>query len=186
MEDHGGQSYFSFPNEKWLRGGYQLFLYESGDSSRDFWIWQSLVSESEIGFANHAPAFWSCANKMMTCLLSLADPKDDHGVMPHSLKVTTISAIMSEIAKGNANLSQLAIQGNCSAVAAQDMGNVYSRNLAQHQIFVSNLDLNAHGGNKTAESLTSDLPGIPGENQSGENPRTLKSQGGRPIGCPPF
>ena len=52
-------SHFSFSNEKWLSGGYQLLLEESGDSIRDFWIGRPLIPESEIGFFNQAPAFRS-------------------------------------------------------------------------------------------------------------------------------
>ena len=102
---------------------------------------------------------------MLTCLLFLADRKDDHGVIPHSLKVTTISAIMEEIATGNANLAHLAIQGNYREAAPHDMAQVYSRNLARRRIFVSKLAQNASGGNQTSESLTTDIPEFPEKNQ---------------------
>ena len=105
--------------------------------ARDFWIGQPFVLESEIGFPNQAPAFCPCPNRMMTVPLDLAEFHDDRGIRHHSLKVTTISAIMGEISKGNANLAQLAVQGNYRAGAAQDMEKVYSRNLAQRQIFVA-------------------------------------------------
>ena len=45
---------------------------------------------------------------------------------------------MGDIAKGKANLPQSAAQGNYRAVTAQEMGRVYSRNLAQRQIAFSN------------------------------------------------
>ena len=67
----------------------------------------------------------------MTCLLFQPGRPDGHGIRPHSLKVATISTFPTEVTKGNANLSQLAIQGNYRAVAARDMPKVYSRNLAQ-------------------------------------------------------
>ena len=153
-----GESDFAFSNEKWLSGGYQLFLNDYGDFSRDFWIGQPLISESEIGFFDQSPAFWSCADKMMTYLLFLAEHKDDHAIRPNSLKVTTISTIMEEIAKRNANLSHLAIQGNYRAVAAHDMGKVYSLNLAHRQIFVSNSAQKASEADQSAESLPTDLP----------------------------
>ena len=89
-------------------------------------------------------------------------------VIPHSLKDTTISAIMDEIAKGDANLSHLAIQGNYRAAAAHDMGNAYSRNLAQRKIFLSKLAKKATGGNQTAESLTAELPEFSEKNQGGD------------------
>ena len=94
----------------------------------------------------------------MTCLLLLSDHKDDHVVRPHSLKVTTISAIMEEIVKGSANLPHLAIQGNCRAAAAQNMGKVYSRNLAQRGIFASKFAREASWENQTTEPLTTELP----------------------------
>ena len=94
---------------------------------------------------------------------------------------------MSEIAKGNANLPHLAMRGNYRDVAAQEIGNVYSRNSAQRQIYVSSLAQKAFKENKTAESLTTTPPEISGENQIGENPWTPKSHGGnRPIGISPF
>ena len=124
---------------KWLSEGYQLFLADSGDFCRYFWIGQPIISESEICFPNQDHAFWSCANKMVNILLLLSAYKEDHGIRPHSLKVTTISTLMDEIDKGNENLSHLATQGNYRAAAVQDMGEVYSRNLAQHQISVSEL-----------------------------------------------
>ena len=73
----------------------------------------------------------------MSALLLLSDFHGDRGIRPHSLKVTTIDVLMVGIAKGKANLSQLAFQGNYREVDAQDMGNVYSRNLAQQQISVA-------------------------------------------------
>ena len=44
---------------------------------------------------------------------------------------------MTEVFKGQSNLSQLEIRGNYRAVAAHDMANEYSRNLANRQIFAS-------------------------------------------------
>ena len=73
----------------------------------------------------------------MTYLLEAAGHPEVHGVRPRSLKVTTISALMPEAAKGQADLSQLAIRGYYRAVAAQDMDTVYSRNITQKQLFVS-------------------------------------------------
>ena len=182
-EDHVGESHFAFPNEKWLSYGYRLFLNDSGNCSRDFWIGQPLISESEIGCFNQYPAFWSCANKMMTCLLFLSDRKDDHGARPHSLKVSTISAIMEEIAKGNANLPHLAMQGNYRAATAHDMGKAYSRNSAQRQNFVSKLAQKAPRENPTAESLTTGPPELPGGNQGGDKSLNAEILGGnRPTG----
>ena len=60
-----------------------------------------------------------------------------HGIRPHSLKVTTISALTTEIVKGDGNLAQLSAQENYRAIAAADMGEIYSRNVAQQQLYVS-------------------------------------------------
>ena len=89
-----GASNLAFSNEKWLADGFNLFKQESGDLARDYWIAQPLFMESEAGFSNQAPAFWSCANKMMTFLLERAEFFEEHGIRPHSLKVKTISALM--------------------------------------------------------------------------------------------
>ena len=105
----------------------------------------------------------------MTSLLFQAGHPESHGVRPHSLKVTTISTLMTEVIKGRANLSQLAIQGNYMDVAAQDMANVYSRNLAQRQIFVSRLAQKAFRRNRNVESLTTDPPEIADECQTDKN-----------------
>ena len=70
----------------------------------DFWIGQPLESEGEH-FSPY-PAFWSIASKMVTYLLELAGQPHGRGIRPRSLKVTTISALMAEVAKGQANLSQ--------------------------------------------------------------------------------
>ena len=107
-----GASRYAFSNGKWLRDGFGLFRNDSGDLSRDFWIGRPLTIESELGFPNQDPAFWSCSRKVMTCLLFQADHPEGHGVRPNSLKVTTISTLATAVAKGNANLSQLAIRGN--------------------------------------------------------------------------
>ena len=43
----GGYRFF-FSDEKWLSDGFVLFRNNTGDSPRDFWIGQPLVSESEL------------------------------------------------------------------------------------------------------------------------------------------
>ena len=132
---------------RWLRDGIELFKNESGDLSRDFWIGRALVIESELGFPNQSHAFWSCANKVMPSLLFQAEKPECHWIRPHSQKVTTISTLITAvIIKGQADLSQLAIQGNYGAVAAQDMDKVYSRNLAHQQISVARLPQGAWRG----------------------------------------
>ena len=95
MEDPVGASNFSFSNENWLSAGYIASQENTGVGlSSDFWIGPPSVLESELGFFNQRHAFWSCANKMMSVLLPLADFHEDHGIRPHSLKVTTIAVIM--------------------------------------------------------------------------------------------
>ena len=46
---------------------------------------------------------------MMTILLERANYLEERSIRPRSVKVTTISALMAEIAKGNANLSQFSV-----------------------------------------------------------------------------
>ena len=95
-----GAGKFAFSNENWLGDGLNLFKQETGDLARDYWIGQPLFPESEMDFFNQAPAFWSCANKMMTFLLEREDFYEEHGIRPRSLKVTTISSLMGEFVKG--------------------------------------------------------------------------------------
>ena len=108
--------------------------------------------ESEMGYFSQAPAFWSCADKMKAFLLERADFLEEyHGIWPHSLKVTTISALMGEIAQLKANLAQLAVRGNYRALSAPDMEKTYSRNLAQRLISVSNFAQKSFKGNQNAQ-----------------------------------
>ena len=158
MGDILGARNFSFPSEKWLSDGFVLVRHNAGGHPRDFWIGRHLGWESELGFPIQAHAFWSCANKMMSILLFLAEHPEDHGIRPHWLKVPTIAVLMVGIVKGEANPPQLEARGNYRAATAQDMGKVYSRNLAQQQIFVSKLDQGIPKGNKNGDSLPIDLP----------------------------
>ena len=142
-EDLGGASDYAFSNEKWMLDGYTLFMSHSGSLNRDFWIGQPMYSEIQNGFFNQAPAFWSIANKQMIILLERANFQVvGHGIRPHSLKVTTISSLMTEIVKGKGNLAQLSVQGNYRAITAADMGKIYSRNIAQQQLHVSKFSQN--------------------------------------------
>ena len=138
--------------------------------------------ESEIGFPNQAPAFLSCVDKMMTVLLDLAGLSEENGIRPHSLKVTTISAIMGEIVKRKANLSRLEAQGNYRAVTAQDMGKVYSRNFAQRQIFVSKFAQKSFSENTNADGFPSDIPEFPGKVQGYGDTINLEVHGEKPLG----
>ena len=122
-----GSSRYSFSNGKWLRGGFELVLTDSRNLSRDFWIWKPLLIESELRFPHRPPAFWSFADKVMTCILFQAGRPEGHAIRPNSLKAATISNLTTEFIKGKANFSQLAIQGNYRAVTAHDMAKVYSR-----------------------------------------------------------
>ena len=63
-----------------------------------FWIGHPCVSESK--FHTDAPAFWSCATKMVLPLLSLAKNSEGHGIRPRSLQVTAKSALTAEVVKG--------------------------------------------------------------------------------------
>ena len=65
--------------------------------------------------------------------------------------MTTISALTTEIAKGGGNLAQLSAQGNYRAITAADMGKIYSRNIAQQQLYVSKFSQKAVKENQNAE-----------------------------------
>ena len=52
-----GASRCALSNEKWLRDGFELFLIDSGDLSRDFRVGKPLVIESELGFPNQSLRF---------------------------------------------------------------------------------------------------------------------------------
>ena len=113
----------------------------------------------------------------MMCLLFQEVHTGGHGIRPHSLKVTTISTFLTEIAKGIANLPQLAIQGNYRAVAAQDMAKVYSRNLANRQIFVSRVAQRDFKENRNVDSRTTDPPGISAKSSWRKIPERRNSRG---------
>ena len=128
----GGQSLL-ISKKEWIREWYELFKNESWDLRRDFRLGPPL--ESEGGFAP-PHAFWSCANKMMGYLLEADAHPEGGGIRPNILKVTAIPAL-TEVAKGQPNLSKLAIRGNYRDVAAQIMDTVYSRNIAHQKLSVS-------------------------------------------------
>ena len=159
MVDHGG-SRCAFSNDKWLRDGFQLFQNESVDLSRDFWIGEPLVIGSELCFPNQAPAFWSREDKVLSCLLFQEGRPEGHVERPRNLKVTTISTLMTEVIKGHANLSHLAIQGNYREVTAQNVNKVYPRNLAHRQISASRFAQKAVRVNRGAESIVEGPSGI--------------------------
>ena len=147
-----GASDYAYSNEKWMLDGYTLFISRSGNLNRDFWIGQPMFSEIQNGFFNNAPAFWSIANKLMIILLARVNFQEaGHGIRPHSLKVTTISALTTEIVKGNGNLAQLMAQGNYRAITAADMGKIHSRNIAQQQLYVSKFSQKAVKENQNVE-----------------------------------
>ena len=135
-----------------------MFRNYSVEFSRYFWICRPLIYESELGTFNQAPAFWYCANKMMTYLLEIAWHPECRGIGPRSLKVATTPSIMTDVPKGQANLSQLSIRGNYRGVASRDMDKVYPRNIAQRGISASEFPRCASRGNKSADSLAGDHP----------------------------
>ena len=119
----------------------------------------------------------------MAYLLEVAEGPGRRGIRPRSLKVATISALMTEAAKGQANLPKLAIQGNYRAVAAQDMAKVYSRNIA-HQLFVPDLEQFAFRRAAISDSITED-PSVYLENrqESGMSSFETEPMVLNPAGC---
>ena len=121
----------------------------------------------------------------MPCLLFQAGHPEGHGIRPHSLKVTTISTLMTEVIKGQANLYQLAIQGNYRAVAAHGMDGVYSRNLAHREIFVSRLAHKAFRVNRCAESIADGTPEISEARQTDKKSPNADFICQKPVGWAP-
>ena len=87
-------------------------------------------------FAN-APSFRTRANEMIPDLFPNASHPDGHYIRPHSLRVTTISALMREVVVGNSKLRQLAAQWNYRAHSAHGVWVIYSRNETQQQLHAS-------------------------------------------------
>ena len=94
---------------------------------RDFWSGQP--SESGNKGPDSVPAFRSFPNKIMAYLLDLPGHLKGHGIVPHSLKVTTIPALplMAEAVKGNANSPQLSTRWNYRAATSHGIDKIYSR-----------------------------------------------------------
>ena len=78
--------------------------------------------------------------------------------MPSRLKAETISALMTAVAKGHANSTQLATQGNYRGAPAHYAAKIYSRNIAHRQITASNFPTNASQVDKSPESSENDPP----------------------------
>ena len=154
------------------------------DFSRDFWVGKPLIVESELAPPNHSPAFWYCSDKTMTRLLFHVGRPNGHGIRQHSLNVTTISVLMTEVIKGHANLSQLAFQGNYRAATVHDMVKVYSRNLAHRKIFASKWARGAFKENKDAESIVEDPSVFLGECLLDKTPLAEEFQGLEPADWP--
>ena len=73
------------------------------------------------------PAFRHCDRGMLTSTLRMAIHPDGHGIRPRSLQVAAISALSTEVAKGNAHLSQIAIQEYNRAATAHGMGDLFAQ-----------------------------------------------------------
>ena len=100
-----------------------------------------------------APAFWSCVDKVVTSLLTMANLPERHGVRPRSLNVTMISALIPEVITGNANSAQIAIQGNYRDIATHDMTEIYPRGVAHQRLSASNFAQSAFLGDKGMRNL---------------------------------
>ena len=83
---------------------------------------QPCVSESN--YPTNVHAFWSCANAMILALLRLVKRSEGHGIRPNSLKVTAISALMTEVIQGNGYSAQIAMEESHFAATAHDMAKI--------------------------------------------------------------
>ena len=84
------------------------YSFKSGNPDRDFWVWGD--RESGSSHYSEIPAFFLAREKRFFFRRWRAARKVI-GVMPHSLIVTTLSALTTEVVKGNGNISRIAIRG---------------------------------------------------------------------------
>ena len=91
---------------------------------------------------------------------------------------------MTEVARGQAQLSKLASQGNYRAPNAQDTAQVYSRNSARRQIFVSQLAQKDFKENKDAESIAEGPSVFPDECLLDKTHPAAELHGLKPVDWP--
>ena len=75
---------------------------------------------------------------------------------------------MAEVARGHANFSLLALQGNYRAATAQDMAKSYSMYLTQRRIFVSSFAQKAFRNNASSWPLKDGPPVFTGDTNRNE------------------
>ena len=75
---------------------------------------------------------------------------------------------MTEVVKGHANLSQLAIRWYYRAVAAHGVGKMYSRNVAQQQLSLPNFDQSASQVDMSPESIENGPPAFSGNTRQSD------------------
>lgn len=117
---------YSIRGRDWIKSGYALTLNKSGNSARDFWVWKP--RESASNHLSDTPDFWSRADEMVIPLLQMESRPESHGIRHYSPKVTTISALSTEVIEGNMNIPQLSIRCNYGAFAAREVAKIYSTN----------------------------------------------------------
>ena len=93
-------------------------------------------------------------------MLDLAGRSKGHGIMPNSLKATTISALMTDIVKGQSNLYQLATRWNYRAGESQGVAKIYSRNVANQQVPASNFAQSDFQSDMNQESIKNGPPAL--------------------------
>ena len=100
-KSEGGQCGYFPPAQKKTNNGYKRATNCSKKShvvTKGFFrVGRPLESGNKD--SDPSTAFRSCAHKLMAYLLDLAGHHKGNGIRPHSLKVTTISAIMKEVIK---------------------------------------------------------------------------------------
>ena len=151
--DWGLSLFLCYKRSRMIKTGYAVFIERPGEYKRYFRIGRPF-GDTRNGF-NLAPAFWPCTDKMrIVSLLRAVGRPEGHGIRPHSLKVTTISALMTKVARWNADSPKLATRRNHWYVTANDVAIIYSRNVAQ-KLFVSNLAHTAFMGIKALRDMES-------------------------------
>ena len=93
-------------------------------------------------FSRISHLFGRVENKMILRLLSNANLPCGRDIRPRSLEVTSISALVFGVVKGNANSLHLAARGGLSPQAARNAAKIYSRDTTRQKLCVSKF---AHG-----------------------------------------
>ena len=109
-------------------------------------------------FFNQAPSSWSFANKMMILLLERADFWGENGIRPHSLKVTTISALMGGLSKEKRILRNWRPSGTIGKSRPKTWGSLFAKFSSDATFCPEFRPGNRLSKNRNADGLNSNIP----------------------------